>query len=369
MSTLTLKNLNKQYNNGFNAVKDVNISINQKEFLVLVGPSGCGKSTTLRMIAGLEHPSSGEINIDEKIVNEIEPKDRDIAMVFQNYALYPHMSVFDNLAFSLKMKKFKKDEIKQMVETTAKKLELDSLLTRKPGQLSGGQRQRVALGRAIIRKPKLYLMDEPLSNLDAKLRVQMRSEIIKLYNDSDASVVYVTHDQTEAMTMGTKIVVMNKGEIQQIADPYNIYNSPSNVFVASFIGSPQMNFLTGEVIENENKIFIKCSDILIKLTNEKSKALKEKEYINKKIKIGIRPEDLHYKDNFSSLDSSEINVKVELSEMLGHETYVYSKFNSINIISRVEPDVILSNGESISLTINPDKIHIFDIDTEENILL
>lgn len=368
MSKLTLKNLNKDYSNGFKAVNDVNISIDKKEFLVLVGPSGCGKSTTLRMIAGLENPTSGEIYINDKLVNDEEPRNRDIAMVFQNYALYPHMTVFDNLAFSLKMKKIPKAEIKSLVESTAKKLELETLLTRKPGQLSGGQRQRVALGRAIIRKPKLFLMDEPLSNLDAKLRVQMRSEIIKLYNDVDASVVYVTHDQTEAMTMGSRIVVMDKGMVQQIADPYTIYNSPSNLFVASFIGSPQMNFFNGEVIENGSDICLKVHNFIITLDESKGNTLKDKGYINKTIKIGIRPEDIVYEGD--SLDNKERNIikgNVEFLEMLGHETYVYTNALSQTVVSRVSPDVKLQNNSPITFTINPLKIHLFNSENGLNI--
>ena len=369
MPNLVLKNLYKEYSNGFKAVKDVNIHIDEKEFLVLVGPSGCGKSTTLRMIAGLETLSSGEIYIGDKLVNDLDPKDRDIAMVFQNYALYPHMSVFDNLAFSLKMKKVPKNDIKDLVEKTAKKLELDTLLNRKPGQLSGGQRQRVALGRAIIRKPKLYLMDEPLSNLDAKLRVQMRSEIIKLYNEGEASVVYVTHDQTEAMTMGSRIVVMNEGEVQQIADPDTIYNHPSNLFVASFIGSPQMNFLDGQVIEKEAKVFVKIFDSLIEVNIEKANILKEKGYIGKQIKIGIRPEDLHFEDDFSLKNKENtISGKVELSEMLGHETYLYSNINGTTVINRVKPNIKPLNGDNVTLVIDKDKLHMFDVETSKNVL-
>ena len=342
MPNLVLKNLYKEYSNGFKAVKDVNIHIDEKEFLVLVGPSGCGKSTTLRMIAGLETLSSGEIYIGDKLVNDLDPKDRDIAMVFQNYALYPHMSVFDNLAFSLKMKKVPKNDIKDLVEKTAKKLELDTLLNRKPGQLSGGQRQRVALGRAIIRKPKLYLMDEPLSNLDAKLRVQMRSEIIKLYNE---------------------------GEVQQIADPDTIYNHPSNLFVASFIGSPQMNFLDGQVIEKEAKVFVKIFDSLIEVNIEKANILKEKGYIGKQIKIGIRPEDLHFEDDFSLKNKENtISGKVELSEMLGHETYLYSNINGTTVINRVKPNIKPLNGDNVTLVIDKDKLHMFDVETSKNVL-
>ncbi|MEF9951564.1 MAG: sn-glycerol-3-phosphate ABC transporter ATP-binding protein UgpC [Clostridium sp.] len=366
MSTLTLKNLSKEYKNGSKAVDNVNISIENKEFLVLVGPSGCGKSTTLRMIAGLESPTSGEIYIDDKIVNNTEPKDRDIAMVFQNYALYPHMTVFDNLAFSLKVKKLSKPEITSLVDETASKLQLTEYLKRKPGQLSGGQRQRVALGRAIIRKPKLYLMDEPLSNLDAKLRVQMRSEIIKLYNEVNASVVYVTHDQTEAMTMGSRIVVMNNGLIQQIDSPYNIYNNPNNIFVASFIGSPQMNFFTCNVIEENSNVMLLINDNKIAIPLEKGDVLREKGYIGKSIRIGIRPEHIIYGND--SIDNS-LNTKVEFIEMLGHETFVYTLYEGSRIALLVDPSIILSPNQDIKININTSKIHMFDLESENNIEL
>ncbi|MEG0371518.1 MAG: sn-glycerol-3-phosphate ABC transporter ATP-binding protein UgpC, partial [Clostridium sp.] len=360
MSKLTLTNLSKDYKNGSKAVNNVNISITQKEFLVLVGPSGCGKSTTLRMIAGLEDPSCGDIYIDEKLVTNTEPKDRDIAMVFQNYALYPHMSVYDNLAFSLKIKKLNKQQIKSKVESTALKLELSSFLNRKPGQLSGGQRQRVALGRAIIREPKLYLMDEPLSNLDAKLRVQMRSEIIKLYNEVDASVVYVTHDQTEAMTMGSRIVVMNKGEIQQIATPYTVYNAPQNLFVASFIGSPQMNFFTSKVIQDDDgTTYLIINDSKLPLEPEVQSLLKEKGYGGKNVKIGVRPEDMHYIENEKlSIDNNYLTGKVEFIEMLGYESYVYCKASNTNIVIRTLPTIKLLPSDNILFSINSSKIHI-----------
>ncbi|MEF9933864.1 MAG: sn-glycerol-3-phosphate ABC transporter ATP-binding protein UgpC [Clostridium sp.] len=366
MSTLTLQNISKEYKNSSKAVDNVNINIENKEFLVLVGPSGCGKSTTLRMIAGLEEPTEGTIHIDNRDVTNIEPKDRDIAMVFQNYALYPHMSVFDNLAFSLKVKKLSKSEINSKVEQTAAKLQLTEYLKRKPGQLSGGQRQRVALGRAIIRQPKLYLMDEPLSNLDAKLRVQMRAEIIKLYNEANASVVYVTHDQTEAMTMGSRIVVMNNGVIQQVDTPHNIYNNPANLFVAAFIGSPQMNFFECKVVEENSNIKLLLNNQHLEIPDETASLLSSKGYVNKSVKIGIRPEHVIYEDESSK---NKISTKVEFVEMLGHETFVYTIYNDNRVALLVDPSVMLLPNQNISINLDTRKLHIFDIETEKNIRL
>ncbi len=292
MAEVILKNVSKEYEGGNLAVKDVNIEIKDKEFVVLVGPSGCGKSTTLRMIAGLEEITSGELFIDGKLVNDISPKDRDIAMVFQNYALYPHMSVFENMAFGLKLRKFKKDEIKERVNEAAKILGLEDYLNRKPKALSGGQRQRVAVGRAIVRKPKVFLFDEPLSNLDAKLRVQMRTEISKLHKSLEATMIYVTHDQTEAMTMGDKIVIMKDGIVQQIDTPLNLYNYPINKFVAGFIGSPSMNFIEGTIFSEGGISFKdKSGKLKIKLMNGFEDKLKS--FVNKNIWLGIRPEDIY----------------------------------------------------------------------------
>ena len=276
MANLSLKNINKIYDNGFHAVKDFNMEIEDKEFIIFVGPSGCGKSTTLRMIAGLEDISSGELEIDGKRMNEVEPKDRDIAMVFQNYALYPHMTIYDNMAFSLKIKKTPKDEIDRKVKEAAKILGIENLLKRKPKQLSGGQRQRVAMGRAIVRNPKVFLMDEPLSNLDAKLRVQMRIEISKLHQKLGTTMIYVTHDQTEAMTLGTRIVVMKDGVVQQIDTPQNLYDHPKNLFVAGFIGSPQINLIDVEVIKEEGDVYVKNDYIKLKLPKQKAQTQKEK---------------------------------------------------------------------------------------------
>ena len=289
MASLSLENICKIYPNGFEAVKDFNLEINDKDFIIFVGPSGCGKSTTLRMIAGLEDISKGNLKIDGKVVNDVEAKDRDIAMVFQSYALYPHLTVYDNMAFGLKLKKVPKDEIDKKVRYAAKILDLEKLLDRKPKALSGGQRQRVAMGRAIVREPKVFLMDEPLSNLDAKLRVQMRTEIAKLHERLGATMIYVTHDQTEAMTLGTKIVVMKDGVIQQVDTPQNLYNSPQNLFVAGFIGSPQMNCIDALVTEEDGKVVLKMDEHKFVLPEAKAKVVVEKGYMNKTVTMGIRP--------------------------------------------------------------------------------
>ncbi len=298
MASLSLEHIYKRYPNGFEAVKDFNLEIEDKEFIIFVGPSGCGKSTTLRMIAGLEEISEGTLKIGDKVMNDVEPKDRDIAMVFQNYALYPHMTVYDNMAFGLKLRKVPKDQIDKMVKEAAKILDLDKLLDRKPKALSGGQRQRVAMGRAIVRDPKVFLMDEPLSNLDAKLRVQMRIEISKLHQRLGATIIYVTHDQTEAMTLGTRIVVMKDGVVQQVDSPQNLYNNPGNLFVAGFIGSPQMNFMDAEVEAAGKNVTLKGS-AEIKLPEAKSKALIDGGYVGKTVVMGIRPEDVHEVQNLS----------------------------------------------------------------------
>ena len=292
MASLSLKNVCKVYPNGFEAVKDFNLDVADKEFIIFVGPSGCGKSTTLRMIAGLEEISSGDLIIDGKVMNDVEPKDRDIAMVFQNYALYPHMTVFDNMAFGLKLRKVPKDEIKAKVEEAARILDLEKLLDRKPKALSGGQRQRVAMGRAIVRNPKVFLMDEPLSNLDAKLRVQMRSEIASLHNRLGATIIYVTHDQTEAMTLGTRIVVLKDGVIMQVDSPQKLYNEPNNLFVAGFIGSPQMNFIDAKCTIQGDKATLTFGDYSVVLPDYKAKKLEEGGYNGKTVVLGIRPEDI-----------------------------------------------------------------------------
>ena len=310
MASLSLENICKIYPNGFEAVKDFNLEINDKDFIIFVGPSGCGKSTTLRMIAGLEDISKGNLKIDGKVVNDVEAKDRDIAMVFQSYALYPHLTVYDNMAFGLKLKKVPKDEIDKKVRYAAKILDLEKLLDRKPKALSGGQRQRVAMGRAIVREPKVFLMDEPLSNLDAKLRVQMRTEIAKLHERLGATMIYVTHDQTEAMTLGTKIVVMKDGVIQQVDTPQNLYNSP------------QMNFIDALVTEEDGKVVLKMDEHKFVLPEAKAKVVIEKGYMNKTVTMGIRPENIHDpKELIESKNTSEINVKINVYELLGSEVY------------------------------------------------
>ena len=299
MASLSLQHINKTYPNGFEAVKDFNLEIEDKEFIIFVGPSGCGKSTTLRMVAGLEEITSGTLKIGDKVMNDVEPKDRDIAMVFQNYALYPHMTVYDNMAFGLKLRKVPKDEIDKAVREAARILDLEKLLDRKPKALSGGQRQRVAMGRAIVRNPKVFLMDEPLSNLDAKLRVAMRTEIKKLHNKLQTTFMYVTHDQTEAMTMGTRIVVMKDGVIQQVDTPANLYTKPDNVFVAGFIGSPQMNFVTATLSKENGSVYASFGDNKIMIPN--GKVTPELEgYIGKEVIVGIRPEDIHDDEAFIS---------------------------------------------------------------------
>lgn len=368
MSGLTLNKINKVYPNGFHAVKDFDLEIEDKEFIIFVGPSGCGKSTTLRMIAGLEEISSGELYIAENLVNDVAPKDRDIAMVFQNYALYPHMTVYDNMAFGLKMRKIPKDDIKKRVEDSAKILGIESLLKRKPKQLSGGQRQRVALGRAIVREPKVFLMDEPLSNLDAKLRVQMRAELSKLHQKLQTTIIYVTHDQTEAMTMGTRIVVMKDGIVQQVADPQTIYNHPSNMFVAGFIGSPQMNFLNGELYEEGGEVFFRFENNSVKLPKDKADILRQNDEINKEVVLGVRPEDIKSKP-YGDSQSKPISSKVEVKEQLGSETYLYLDLglDLKKFIARVKPTFNPGIGENVDVFFDMEKIHIFDKETENAI--
>ncbi|MCW8850949.1 MAG: sn-glycerol-3-phosphate ABC transporter ATP-binding protein UgpC [Melioribacteraceae bacterium] len=366
MAQVELKNICKSYDGKSMVVDNVNINVNDKEFVVLVGPSGCGKSTTLRMIAGLEEITKGEIFIDGKLVNEIPPKDRDIAMVFQNYALYPHMTVFDNMAFGLKLRKYSKEEIKDRVEEAANILGLEELLNRKPKELSGGQKQRVAVGRAIVRKPKVFLFDEPLSNLDAKLRVQMRTEISKLHKKLEATMIYVTHDQTEAMTMGDKIVVMKDGFVNQIDSPISLYNKPINKFVAGFIGSPAMNFIEGE-IKNSGKLSFNSEkgDIIFDL-NEKIKS-KLKEINPGKSLIGIRPEDFSIGTD-DAFDTIKIEVDIELAEPLGNETYVYFRIDNKQIIARINIDKELKIGSKIELLVNQNKIHFFDGKTNQSLV-
>lgn len=366
MANLSLKNINKIYDNGFHAVKDFNMEIEDKEFIIFVGPSGCGKSTTLRMIAGLEDISSGDLEIDGKRMNDILPKDRDIAMVFQNYALYPHMTVYDNMAFSLKIKKMPKDEIDKKVKEAAQILGIENLLKRKPKQLSGGQRQRVAMGRAIVRNPKVFLMDEPLSNLDAKLRVQMRIEISKLHQKLGTTMIYVTHDQTEAMTLGTRIVVMKDGIVQQIDTPQNLYDHPRNLFVAGFIGSPQINLIDVEVLKEDDGIYVKNDHIKLKLPEQKGRVLEDKNYIGKKVVFGIRPESLYDDDDYleKTDQGSIIEAKVRVYELMGAEVYLYFDLGDDQITARVKPSTKARVGENTKFAFDMEKSYLFDPETK-----
>ena len=366
MASLSLRNICKVYPNGFVAVKDFNLEIADKEFIIFVGPSGCGKSTTLRMIAGLEEISSGELYIGDKLVNDVEPKDRDIAMVFQNYALYPHMSVYDNMAFGLKLRKTPKDQIKKLVHEAARILDLENLLDRKPKALSGGQRQRVAMGRAIVRDPKVFLMDEPLSNLDAKLRVQMRVEISKLHQRLETTIIYVTHDQTEAMTLGTRIVVMKDGLIQQCDSPINLYNYPTNLFVAGFMGSPAMNFIDAEVSKEGEKVTLSFEGNKITVPEAKAKALIDGDYIGKTVVMGIRPEDIHDDEiMISSNPDAVIETTIRLYELLGAEVYLYFDLGNTSCTARVNPRTTARVGDTIKFAFDLNKLHVFDKETEK----
>ena len=365
MASLLLKNVTKKYPNGFVAVKEFNLEIKDKEFIIFVGPSGCGKSTTLRMIAGLEDISSGELYIDDKLVNDVEPKDRDIAMVFQNYALYPHMSVYDNMAFGLKLRKTPKDEIDQKVRNAARILDLEHLLDRKPKALSGGQRQRVAMGRAIVRSPKVFLMDEPLSNLDAKLRGQMRVEISKLHQRLETTIIYVTHDQTEAMTLGTRIVVMKDGVIQQVDSPQTLYDKPCNKFVAGFIGAPQMNMIDAAVGKDGSDVTLSFGGHTVALPEGKAKKLEEAGYVGKTVTLGIRPEDLHDEESFLSMSPKSVfDATIRVYEMLGSEVLLYFDIDDADFTAKVNPRTTARPGDTIQLALDLEKIHIFDKDTE-----
>ena len=387
MGSIDIKSAGKIYPNGTRALEDVNITINDGEFVVLVGPSGCGKTTLLRMVAGLEDITEGEISIGDKTVNDVAPKDRDIAMVFQNYALYPHMSVFDNMAFSLKLRKLPKDEIDQKVKDAAKTLEISELLDRKPKALSGGQRQRVAMGRAIVRNPQAFLMDEPLSNLDAKLRVQMRAELGQLHTQLQTTTLYVTHDQVEAMTMGDRVAVIRKGELQQIDTPREIYLNPKNIFVAGFIGSPSMNFVYANVGVNKNSIKLNFGNDQIDYKGDKLEKLKIFE--NKEIVMGIRPEAFEDGNYANTSEYSEsIKVSVSLLEQLGSDSYIHfykdikpvqteaieeilaDEGEDISVlgdntkfIARINPNSTVVEGEEIELKIDPSKLHFFDPET------
>ncbi len=355
VARVKLQNIKKEYEGGVVAVNGVSIDIHDQEFVVLVGPSGCGKSTTLRMIAGLESITDGILTIDDKRMNDIPPKDRDIAMVFQNYALYPHMTVYENMAFGLKLRKYSKEEIDKRVREAAGILSIEEYLDRKPKALSGGQRQRVAVGRAIVRKPKVFLFDEPLSNLDAKLRVQMRIEISKLHQRLGATMIYVTHDQTEAMTMGDKIVVMNDGVVMQTDTPLNLYNKPLNKFVAGFIGSPSMNFIEGDIVKDKKMKFVdNVAGVALEIRKEKQKALRP--YIGGKVWLGIRPEHIGIGKD---IKGSPLTVQVDVVEPMGNEMYVYCTSGEAQIVARTEPAKIKA-GENRKFYIDMSKSHFFD---------
>lgn len=358
MANISLKNIKKIYPGNVVAVQEFNLEIEDKEFIILVGPSGCGKSTTLRMIAGLEDISEGELYIGDKLVNDVAPKDRDIAMVFQNYALYPHMTVFDNMAFGLTLRKVPKAQIRQQVEEAAKILDIEHLLDRKPKALSGGQRQRVALGRAMVRNPAVFLLDEPLSNLDAKLRNQMRTEISKLHKRLGTTFVYVTHDQTEAMTMGDRIVVMKDGFIQQIDTPQNLYNKPCNLFVAGFIGTPQMNFINGTIVKTENGYAAEFAGRRVSLPESKSENLSA--FAGKEVVLGIRPEDI----SVGNEGSDAIELQVDLAELMGAEMYLHCDLSGNKLILRTPVVDGLKADSTVYVRFNTNKMHIFDNETK-----
>jgi len=368
MAKVLLKNVFKIYPGAGEVVANFNLEVLDREFVVLLGPSGCGKTTTLRMVAGLEEISKGEISIDGLVVNDVPPKDRDIAMVFQNYALYPHMTVYENMAFGLKLRKYPKEEIDQRVKEAADILSLTDYLDRKPRVLSGGERQRVALGRAIVRKPKVFLFDEPLSNLDAKLRVQTRAEISKLHHRLQATIVYVTHDQTEAMTMGDRIVVMNKGKVQQVANPQTLYNSPVNRFVAGFIGTPPMNFIEGDIVNRKGGIHFTTEEgIQVRVMDESVEALKS--YVDKTVLMGIRPENIHDKLYASNATpDNTVTARVEVVEPLGSTTYLYVTVGRTPLVAQVHANDQVEVNQDIDLVFDMSKVHIFDLQSEEAVV-
>ena len=356
MASIQLKKIRKTYEDGVTVIENMNLEIKDKEFIILVGPSGCGKSTTLRMIAGLEEISGGELYIGDKLVNNVSPKDRDIAMVFQSYALYPHMSVYKNMAFGLKNRKVPKDEIDKKVKSAAKMLDIEDYLHRKPRALSGGQRQRVALGRAMVREPAVFLLDEPLSNLDAKLRTEMRSRISLLHKQLETTFVYVTHDQTEAMTMGDRIVVMKDGVIQQFDTPQMLYNHPKNMFVAGFIGSPQMNFIDCTIKKKGEKYFAEFSSYSIKLPDRMNDHLLL--YENKNVVLGIRPENISIATNNDK--ENVVELYVDIAEMTGADYYLYGKMNDEKFIANVSSNQNIMSDKKYKLKFDVDRIHIFD---------
>lgn len=363
MASVTFQNINKKFGD-LTIIKNLNIEVQDKEFLVLVGPSGCGKTTALRLLAGLEEITGGEIKIGDRVVNDVAPKDRDIAMVFQSYALYPHLSVYDNMAFGLKLRKTPKEDIKRRVNVAADILGIQDLLQRKPRQLSGGQRQRVAVGRAIVREPKVFLFDEPLSNLDAKLRVQMRSEISKLHQRLQTTFIYVTHDQTEAMTMATRIAVINKGDLQQLDTPQNLYDSPNNLFVAGFIGSPAMNFFPAKIAKEGNSIFVDAEDFKIQIPD--NLAAPYKGIDGKQVVFGIRPENIHDPEFAPhNIHGEKVSSKVDVTELMGNETLLYLVSGRNTYVGRVDPRSHLRVGDQAQFIFDMDKFHIFDAETEQ----
>ena len=367
MAKVIFDHVYKRFSGGVVAVKDANLEIKDKEFIVFVGPSGCGKTTSLRMVAGLEEITEVNIFIGHTLVNNVAPKDRDIAMVFQNYALYPHMDVYNNMAFGLKLRKFPKSEIDRRVKEAAKILGIENLLGRKPKALSGGQRQRVALGRAIVREPKVFLMDEPLSNLDAKLRVQTRAEISKLHNRLQTTIIYVTHDQTEAMTMGDRIVVMKDGLIQQVGTPLDIYDNPNNIFVAGFIGTPPMNFLDGVIKEENGKLVVDCQSLKVKIPDGKFKNIKQ--YLNKQVVFGIRPEAILERETVPETPDSEvITGMVDVYELIGAQVYLYMSIGDHSFVATVDSHTKARDGVKHQVVFNNEKIHFFDKETEKAIL-
>ncbi len=365
MASVTFQNVQKKFGD-LTIIKSLDIEVQDKEFLVLVGPSGCGKTTALRLLAGLEEITGGEIKIGDRVVNDVAPKDRDIAMVFQSYALYPHLSVYDNMAFGLKLRKTPKDEIKRRVNEAADILGIQDLLLRKPRQLSGGQRQRVAVGRAIVREPKVFLFDEPLSNLDAKLRVQMRAEISKLHQRLKTTFIYVTHDQTEAMTMASRIAVINKGKLQQLDTPQNLYDHPNNLFVAGFIGSPSMNFFPGKLVKKDGSIFVDANDFQVKIPDALSAPYKDMD--GKAVIFGIRPENIHDPAFApSNIKGETVSAKVDVTELMGNETLLYLVSGKNTFVGRVDPRSHLRVGHQTDVIFDMDKFHIFDGTTEEAI--
>ena len=363
MASVTFQNVHKKFGD-LTIIRDLNIEVQDKEFLVLVGPSGCGKTTALRLLAGLEEITGGEIKIADRVVNDTAPKDRDIAMVFQSYALYPHLSVYDNMAFGLKLRKTPKEDIKRRVNEAADILGIQELLQRKPRQLSGGQRQRVAVGRAIVREPKVFLFDEPLSNLDAKLRVQMRAEISKLHQRLQTTFIYVTHDQTEAMTMASRIAVINKGDLQQLDTPQNLYDHPNNLFVAGFIGSPAMNFFPAKIVKEGNKFFVDTEDFKVQIPDSLSGPYKGMD--GKKVVFGIRPENIHDPEFApQNTHGEKVSSKVDVTELMGNETLLYLVSGKNTYVGRVDPRCRLRVGDQAQFIFDMDKFHIFDAETEQ----